>query len=58
MPDVAAERKLPHSLDAEKSVLGAILIHNDAFNQAAEHIDGRLLSRRAPAHLQQHGRAQ
>jgi replicative DNA helicase len=41
MPDVAAERKLPHSLDAEKSVLGAILIHNDAFNQAAEHIDGR-----------------
>jgi replicative DNA helicase len=40
MPDVAApERTLPHSLDAEKSVLGAILIHNDAFNHAAELID-------------------
>src|SRR5512134_3792366 len=41
MPDVAAapERTLPHSLDAEKSVLGAILIHNEAFNQAAELID-------------------
>jgi replicative DNA helicase len=45
MPDVAApstpERTLPHSLDAEKSVLGAILIHNDAFNAAAELIDSR-----------------
>src|SRR5688500_16663874 len=42
MPDVAApERTLPHSLDAEKSVLGAILIHNDAFNNAAEVIDSR-----------------
>jgi replicative DNA helicase len=39
MPDVAAERVLPHSLDAEKSVLGAILIHNEAFNHAAELID-------------------
>ena len=40
MPDVAApERTLPHSLDAEKSVLGAILIHNEAFNHAAELID-------------------
>jgi replicative DNA helicase len=41
MPDVAAERTLPHSLDAEKSVLGAILINNEAFNQAAEYIDAR-----------------
>jgi replicative DNA helicase len=43
MPDVAAapERTLPHSLDAEKSVLGAILIHNDAFNHAAELIDAQ-----------------
>jgi replicative DNA helicase len=40
MPDVAApERTLPHSLDAEKSVLGAILIHNEAFNHAAELVD-------------------
>jgi replicative DNA helicase len=42
MPDVAApERTLPHSLDAEKSVLGAILIHNDAFNHAAELVDSQ-----------------
>jgi replicative DNA helicase len=40
MADVAtAERTLPHNLEAEKSVLGAILIHNDAFNAAAEVID-------------------
>src|SRR5437660_10763326 len=37
----AAERTLPHNLEAEKSVLGAILIHNEAFNHAAELIDSR-----------------
>jgi replicative DNA helicase len=36
---VPAERSLPHNLEAERSVLGAILIHNDAFNQAAELLD-------------------
>ena len=36
---VAAERALPHNLEAERCVLGAILIHNDTFNQAAELID-------------------
>ena len=42
MPETAVhERTLPHNLDAEKSVLGAILIHNDAFNHAAELIDSR-----------------
>jgi replicative DNA helicase len=45
MPEVATtptpDRTLPHSLDAEKSVLGAILIQNDAFNAAAELIDSR-----------------
>ena len=35
----AADRTLPHNLEAEQSVLGAILIHNDAFNVAAEVID-------------------
>jgi replicative DNA helicase len=40
MADLAAPtRTLPHNLDAEKSVLGAILIHNEAFNAAAEVID-------------------
>jgi replicative DNA helicase len=40
LADLAAPvRTLPHNLDAEKSVLGAILIYNDAFNAAAEVID-------------------
>lgn len=30
------ERTLPHNLEAERSVLGAILIQNDAYNMAAE----------------------
>src|SRR6202142_2955533 len=40
MPDAVAVRTLPHNLEAERSVLGAILLHNDAFNAAAEVIDG------------------
>ena len=39
MPDAVAERTLPHNLEAERSVLGAILLPNDAFNLAAEVID-------------------
>jgi replicative DNA helicase len=31
-----AERTLPHNLEAERSVLGAILIQNDSYNLAAE----------------------
>src|SRR5215510_9472177 len=34
-----SDRTLPHNLDAEKCVLGAILINNTVFNQAAEVID-------------------
>jgi replicative DNA helicase len=42
MAEVAAPvRTLPHNLDAEKSVLGAILIFNEAFNHAAELIDSQ-----------------
>ena len=36
-----SDRTLPHDLDAEKSVLGAVLINNQAFNQAAEVIDAQ-----------------
>ena len=35
------DRTLPHNLEAEKCVLGAILINNHAFNQAAEVIDSK-----------------
>jgi replicative DNA helicase len=42
VPDTSTpERTLPHNLEAEKSVLGAILVNNEAFNHAAELIDGR-----------------
>jgi replicative DNA helicase len=34
-----SDRTPPHSLDAERSVLGAILLRNEAFNEAAEVID-------------------
>ena len=37
----AAERMLPHNLEAERSVLGAILVHNDAFNLAVQVIDSQ-----------------
>jgi replicative DNA helicase len=38
---ITPERSLPHNLEAERSVLGAILLHNEAFNVAAETIDSR-----------------
>ena len=36
-----ADRTQPHNLEAEKCVLGAILINNHGFNQAAEVIDAQ-----------------
>ncbi|HVL68888.1 MAG TPA: replicative DNA helicase [Vicinamibacterales bacterium] len=54
MPDtvaVAPERTLPHNLEAEKCVLGAILIHNEAFNHAAELIDAKDFFRNAHARI-------
>jgi replicative DNA helicase len=40
MPEAAVvDRTLPHNLEAERSVLGAILLHNEAFHLAAEVID-------------------
>ena len=51
MADVATrtapDRTLPHNLDAERSVLGAILIDNEAFNVAASVIDSRAFFRDA-----------
>jgi replicative DNA helicase len=49
VPEIVAapERTLPHNLEAEKSVLGAILIQNEAFNHAAELIDARDFFRNA-----------
>jgi replicative DNA helicase len=36
MTDITLERNLPHNLEAERSVLGAILIENQAISQAQE----------------------
>ena len=44
---LAAERSLPHNLEAERSVLGAILVHNDAFNMAAQVMNSSELYRDA-----------
>src|SRR6202000_1162617 len=35
-PDIAFERGLPASIDAERSILGAILLDNHSYNEAAE----------------------
>src|ERR1700761_9802669 len=35
-PDIAFERGLPASIDAERSILGAVLLDNHAYNEAAE----------------------
>ena len=35
-PDLQLERGMPASLDAERSILGAILLDNLAYNEAAE----------------------
>jgi replicative DNA helicase len=43
----AAERTLPHNLEAERSVLGAILIDNESYNIAAAVIDARAFFRDA-----------
>src|ERR671912_2896415 len=42
-----AHRTLPHNLEAERSVLGAILIDNDAMNVAAAMIDAKAFFRDA-----------
>jgi replicative DNA helicase len=35
-PDIAFERGLPASIDAERSILGAVLLDNHSYNEAAE----------------------
>ena len=36
VPDVSLDRGLPNSIEAERSILGAILLENSTYNQAAE----------------------
>jgi replicative DNA helicase len=54
MPETAvaiAERTLPHNLEAERSVLGAILVHTHAFNLAALVIHSNDYYRAAPRRI-------
>ena len=37
--DVTLEHQLPHNIDAERSLLGAVLLDNEAFYPAIEHVD-------------------
>ena len=54
MADPAVDRTLPHNLEAERAVLGAILLDAEAIHQAVEFIDDtRLLPRRPPPHLRE-----
>ena len=36
MADITLEKNLPHNLDAERSILGSIILENRALNQAQE----------------------
>jgi replicative DNA helicase len=36
MPEATLDRPVPHNLEAERAVLGAILIHNDALDHAVQ----------------------
>ena len=57
VPDLTLEAGLPANLDAEKTILGAILLDNAAHAEAAEVPQvRRLLARLAPPYLPAHDR--
>lgn len=47
MADAAAERSLPHNLDAERAVLGAVLLRDQSIHEALEYIDEKAFFRDA-----------
>ena len=54
-PQLVALKLPPHSVEAEQSLLGALLLDNQAFDRVADLVDGgRLLPRRPPPHLAPH----
>jgi replicative DNA helicase len=54
MSTAVAERTLPHNLEAERAVLAAILVHNDALNTAAELVTDAHFFREAHRRLYRH----
>jgi Flp pilus assembly protein TadG len=55
IPDLRLDAGLPANIDAEKTILGAILLDNAAHSEAAEKLDARrLLARLASPHFSAH----
>ena len=52
--DIHLERGLPASIEAERSILGAILLDNGLYEPGRPAQARRLLARRAPPHLRPH----
>jgi replicative DNA helicase len=50
----STDRVLPHNLEAEKSVLGAILLHNEALIEASEHLEPAHFFREAHRRIYTH----
>lgn len=48
------ERTLPHNLEAERSILGAVLLHNEALNDAAGRVQETHFFRRAHQCIYRH----
>lgn len=51
---MTTERTLPHDLDAERAVLGAILLHGDQLSEAAEHLTAAHFFRQAHREIYEH----
>lgn len=47
IPVTETERTLPYNLEAERSILGAILVHDDAFDTAVESVSAAAFFRQA-----------
>ena len=47
--DLITEKGLPHSLDAERSVLGAIILENESIYQILDVFARRFLRRKSPS---------
>jgi replicative DNA helicase len=43
IPDLTLEQGMPANIDAEKTILGAILLDNAAHSEAAEKLDSETL---------------
>ena len=57
-PSASLDKGLPTNIDAERLVLGSIMLDDSLYIQAAGALErGRFQPGKAPPHLQAHGRA-